>query len=295
MTSFVTDPDKFLAGLNIGGEGQQDEEVSDAEAEKLLAELNIGQQSSQQAAAASASAAGTEGVDKEGEVEGAVSVRKRLLDSTGESLERGTKLASIAGAHDAQGDLAKALELYDNCIALFAQAMEDDMLSDALVARVTGLLEKYLDRCREIRVTVPSDQRRCSPLMLHGPASMEAAVAAIARGGNVLKRGVALFKEGKRKTLERDVGADGGTGETSWEIYVIYTEATQCLLSYLKSEPGKANAASRPAILKCVSEMLDVTEAIKQRGAEMGGGVQGGNNGAQQRSDASGGGGGGDL
>jgi hypothetical protein len=248
-----------------------EEQVSDEDACRMLAQLGLSMPSSTEEPvdAFHQTIATADVADEDDDV---VKARNILLESTGEALERGNKLARIAAACDAKGQTEHTLEYYNRSIELFVEALGDEVLSESLVSRIILNIEGYLTRCSQLRIHASLEERKISKLVQHGlPVTKKAFEAISHRGGGVLKRGVSLYKLGKTTQARRTESANSGAAvaevhaSTDWTVEVLYTEAIECMLSYLKSDAGKANSNSKPVILKCVSEMLDLTESIRKK------------------------------
>ena len=168
--------------------------------------------------------------------------RRALLSSTTKSLEKASRTVKFAVAHDRGGEAEKAIEAYDEALKLYAEALGDDVLKAKPAEAICAQRESYMQRSLELRVG-------CLEAFSAPPVaqSRKGALQALSkRGVSVLKRGVALYRRAKEPP-----GAD-------WPTYVLFSESLECLLVYLKG-PGEKNAM----VTKCVTEMLDKTEAIK--------------------------------
>ena len=241
--------------------GGPPEEVSDATAEAVIAEL----------------LAEEEGAAEE-EAEDAP---PRVTADAIEALQRAGQCTKIATAFEQRGQPMEALAKYDEAIECFGQGLADPHLkpvrlpiflppgrnihprtnflilyvfhpsvcffTKALKTRVMSGMAQNLDRAQVLRVNAEPDMKYQSP------KGRTAAIQAMSDlGFGSLARGVALRKAAAAKQ------AEGGDVRQCWQAFVYYTEAIDCMIAYARTKNPIP-----PPVSKALGEMLDETEQLK--------------------------------
>jgi hypothetical protein len=205
---------------NILAQAGNDEEVTDAEAEAVIAEL-FGKGGGR------------------AEIEGPL---QTLLPGTRKSLELASRSLKAAVAHDSNGDSTLAIENYERSLMYFTEGCVDPALGEKPTVACLENMTSALDRALALRIlstpqfSTPQPERH---IIFEAMSN---------RGFSALKRGVGLYKQSKESPLE------------DWAVFVMFSEAMECLLTYMKSPNGNS---SNPMVVKCVGEMLSRTESIK--------------------------------
>lgn len=215
-----------FAKLLASHAGVDEEEVTDAQAEAVLAEI-FGKGESSGGAAEVGSAP------------------KVMLSSTMKSLEQAGKFIKIAVAYDTNGEMSEALESYEKGIELFSEVLQDPALTETNATRILQSLESYLDRSIHLQLTQPPDFTR------EGIFSRKLVIERMTCNShdfNVLKRGVSLYSKFKKEGHDNDYYA-----------LVLYSEALECLIIAMKSSSAGAKS---PMVLKCVEEMITRLEIV---------------------------------
>jgi len=150
------------------------------------------------------------------------------------------------------------------------------VLGEKPAAAIVAQMSQFLDRSLTLRLGLEEHDYADS----QAECRMRAVAAMERRGFSALKRGVALYKRVKEAvppaaessaaaTMPGEAGDGGGGGGSGgrsasgeWSELVLFSEAVECLLVYLKAPEADGKKKS-PMVHKCVVEMLDRTEALK--------------------------------
>lgn len=244
MAEFTLDSSLEAA---IAGVQEDEEEVTDAEAQEVMDEI-------MRKMDGSGGSTGDSGLT--------LGERKTLLPQTSRALSQAPKFAAAAVAHDRASQGPQALDAYDKALSLFALGLDDAVLGDKPAAQLLVNMESYLERCSVLRSQLPSEENGSRDYSADDGGARQRVLASMAaRGFSALQRGVALYRQGKSQKSGESASA-GGT-DASWPLFVFYSEAVECLLVYVKI-PG---AKSSPMVTQCISEMLGEIEEIKAKGA----------------------------
>lgn len=223
--------DNAISKMILSTAGTEEEEVTDAEAAAVLAEILNGK------------------VNTEGAAEEDEGSRKILLKSTTKCLEQAGKVIRIAVTYDSNGDSTKALESYEKGIELFSQGLSDEALTEKNALHIIQSLESYLDRSIELQLS-----NKIHDFSRKGIYSRKLVFERMVKHHfNPLKRGVSLYskakKEGKKNGLDSD-----------WNVSVLYSESLECLILAMKAGAGKTS----PMVSNCVNEMMTRLEEVNE-------------------------------
>jgi tetratricopeptide (TPR) repeat protein len=223
--------DDTIAKMIASTAGQEEEEVTDAEALAVVAEILKGKMGV-------GGGGGTGAAEDEPQ-------RKTLMGSTTKALDHAGKMIRVAVAHDSNGKSAEALESYEKAIELFSQGLDDEALAEKNASHIVQSLESYLDRSIDLQLGNSTKDFTRSNIF-----SRKVVLERMVKHDfNALKRGVALYSRAKKDGKDDD-----------WTVSVLYSEALECLILAMKSS---SSSAKSPMVSKCVNEMITRLEEVK--------------------------------
>lgn len=177
--------------------------------------------------------------------------KKTNVSTTRAVLKEGMGLASAAVKADNSNKLLEAMRLYDQSACKLAEALET-MDSDESKARVVQSVVGYLDRTSELLVNDDVEHSPDAPHMADLHMGRRTAYQTMGGAGfSLVPRGVSLRKKGK---VMLKAGKE-------WHAYVLYNDALDALVAFLKSDP---RAASNDALKKAIGDILGDAEKIKK-------------------------------
>mmetsp|Transcript_13003 Transcript_13003/g.23424 ORF Transcript_13003/g.23424 Transcript_13003/m.23424 type:complete len:247 (+) Transcript_13003:54-794(+) len=170
-----------------------------------------------------------------------------------EFLQQGMKNIRLAVDRDGKGDLESAAKFYDKALEGFSGALNCGIpTGDEARSNLLNSMVGYLDRVQAI--------------LLQGEANETVRIFYTSVGKNLsgtlqsmskcgfkcLSRGMELRKRGKVQE----------ESQSHWQAYVLYSEATECFVAYMKTDP---KGGTNEAVKKVVFEMLDSAERLKKQ------------------------------
>jgi hypothetical protein len=178
-------------------------------------------------------------------------VKKSNAATTRIVLKEGMGLASAAVQADNANKPLEALKLYDQSACKLAQVL-DTMESDESKARVIESVVGYLDRTSELLVSDDIEHSPDAPHMADLHVGRRSAYESMGGAGfSLVPRGVALRKKGKAMV---QAGKE-------WHAYVLYNDALDALVAFLKSDP---RGSSNDALKKAIGDILGDAEKLKK-------------------------------
>jgi len=175
-------------------------------------------------------------------------------------LQEGMKSIRLAVDSDGKGLLGNAALHYDTALIKFAKALENGVpTSEEARKKLVASMEGYMDRVQLILLASPvtsfgdvSSQVTTNTSVAYSDInkSRPQVLAAMNKNGfSCVSRAVQLRKKGKES-------------EDTWTSFVLYSEAIDCFVTYMKND---AKGGSNESVKKAVFELLDTAESLKQK------------------------------
>ena len=228
--------DELLAPIGQLGAAMAALEVTDAAAEKALAEVLAGTDTTDDEAA-----------QRRAERDAKSAARGRALEATRDA-KMAVALDARAPADDAAGRRA-VLRYYDRAVFGFAAALAGGAIPAASVESVVAAMVQYADRALQVRLALPApavardacdgDERRAAFLQM----------AVHSQTFSLLGRAVARR-------------AEAAAAPHAWARFVCASDAADAFVAYLKFLEGRGQAPPG-AVVKAATDLMGVMERSK--------------------------------
>ena len=228
--------DELLAPIGQLGAAMAALEVTDAAAEKALAEVLAGNDTTDDEAA-----------QRRAERDAKSAARGRALEATRDA-KMAVALDARAPADDAAGRRA-VLRYYDRAVFGFAAALSGDAIPDASVESVVAAMVQYADRALQVRLALPA------------PAVARDACDGDERRAAFLQMAIhsSTFSLLGRAVARR---AEAAAAPHAWARFVCASDAADAFVAYLKFLEGRGQAPPG-AVVKAATDLMGVMERSK--------------------------------
>ncbi|KAJ1458246.1 hypothetical protein M885DRAFT_513325 [Pelagophyceae sp. CCMP2097] len=225
----------LLAPIGHLGASMTALEVSDEEAQRAMDDVLAGGNGG--------------GDDADGRARaGALRAKSEARDLVREALRHAQLAAQLESGDSAAR--RKALLYFEKALEEYAAALQGGGVPDASAPRLVELMGSYLDKARTIR------EHLADPNLddgADGERRRRVLTVLAQRGCSVLARAVAA-----RKAALLVDGDDASPRQLDWRRFVLYSDAADCFITYLKLFAGRPP----DAVTQATTDVLSQLEAV---------------------------------